>query len=160
MSAKPNSTGLPTLTPHLAVAGAAKAIEFYKKAFGAEEVHRFPGPDGKGIMHAHLTIGNSHLMLNDEFPQMGCRGPLALGGSPVTLNLSVDDCDAVFSRAVAAGATARMPPADMFWGDRYAQVTDPFGHVWAIAQRKENLTPEEMARRGKEAMAKMGAGSH
>jgi uncharacterized glyoxalase superfamily protein PhnB len=143
--------GFHTITPHLVVRGGAAAIEFYKKAFGATEICRFPGPDGQSLMHGELKIGDSILFLADEFPNMGCQSPLALGGSPVTISLYVEDTDAVFNQAVAAGAQVRMPPADMFWGDRYAQLTDPFGHVWALATHKEDVSPEEMARRAEAA---------
>ncbi len=145
--------GCHTLTPHLVVRGAAAAIDYYKQAFGAEEVMRMPMPDGQTIGHAELRIGNSMIFLADEFPQ--CKSPLALGGSPVTLSLYVEDCDEVFQRAVAAGATVRMPPADMFWGDRYSQIVDPFGHVWALCTHKEDIAPEEMMRRAQEAFANM-----
>ncbi len=134
--------GFNTLTPHIVVREALKAIEFYKKAFGAEEVARMPGPDGKSIMHAELKFGNSMLMICEEFPEM-CRSPQAIGGSPVTLHLYVEDADAVFQRAVKAGATATMPLADMFWGDRYGKLNDPFGHEWSVATHKKDVTPEE-----------------
>src|SRR5258708_5146533 len=123
--------GMHTLTPHLTVKNAAKAIDFYKQAFGAMELGRHPMPDGR-LMHAMLKIGDSLLMLNDEFPEMGgCGGPVGL--SPVTIHIQVEDADACFNKAVGAGATVKMPPMDMFWGDRYAKVTDPFGHEWSIA---------------------------
>jgi PhnB protein len=144
---KPIPEGHHTITPHLVVRGGAEAIAFYKKAFGAEELGRSPGPDGMSIMHAGLKIGDSILFLNDEFPDMGCRSPQALGGSPITLHLYVKDVDAVFKQAVAAGAQVRMPVTDMFWGDRYGQVTDPFGHVWALATHIEDLTREEIEKR-------------
>lgn len=143
MSVKPIPEGMHSLTPHLICAGAADAIEFYKKAFHAVEVSRMPGPNGQ-VMHAHLTIGNSALMLADEFPQMGGFGPKTLKGSPVTIHLYVDNVDEVFSQAVAAGATVRMPVSDVFWGDRYGQVDDPFGHHWSIATHTRDLTPEQM----------------
>jgi uncharacterized glyoxalase superfamily protein PhnB len=133
-----------TITPHLVVDGAADAIEFYKKAFGAQEVMRMPGPDGK-LGHAMLRIGDSMLMLADEYPQWESFGPLALKGSPVTLHLSVPDVDAAFARALEAGATVRMPLADMFWGDRYGIVQDPFGHRWSLATHIRDVSPEEMA---------------
>ncbi|OEZ63353.1 VOC family protein [Duganella sp. HH105] len=133
-----------SVTPHLVVDGAAAAIEFYKKAFNAVETARMPGPEGK-IMHAAVRIGDSQVMLVDEFPDFGNLGPLKLKGSPVTLHIYVTDADATYAQAIAAGATARMPPADMFWGDRYGQVTDPFGHVWSIATHVKDMTPEEMA---------------
>jgi uncharacterized glyoxalase superfamily protein PhnB len=146
--------GLHTLTPHLVVRGAAAAIDFYKQAFGAIEICRHVGPDGRSLMHAQLRIGDSALLLNDEFPQ--CPSPQGLGGSPVALALYVEDCDAVFNRAVAAGATVRMPLADMFWGDRYGCLIDPFGHVWSVATHKEDVSPEELARRAQAAFAHMG----
>jgi PhnB protein len=135
------------LTPHLVVKGASKAIDFYKKAFGAEEIRRMHGPDGKSIMHAELKIGNSRLMLVDEFPEMNAHAPESIGGTPVTIHMYVEDADAVFTRAVNAGAQARMPLADMFWGDRYGVLADPFGHLWSIATHKEDLTPEEIGER-------------
>ena len=142
--------GYHTLTPHLVVKGASQAIEFYKKAFGAEEISRMPGPDGKSIMHAEVQIGDSRLFLVDEFPEMGCRGPLGIGGTPVTIHIYVEDVDAVFNKAVTAGAQVRMPLEDAFWGDRYGKVVDPFGHEWSLATHKEDLTPEEI-RKGAEA---------
>jgi uncharacterized glyoxalase superfamily protein PhnB len=141
--------GFNTLTPHLVVKGASKAIDFYKKAFGAEEIRRVSGPDGKSIMHAELKIGNSRLMLVDEFPEMNARGPESIGGTPVTIHMFVEDAEAVFNRAVDAGALVRMPLADMFWGDRYGVLADPFGHLWSIATHKEDLTPEEIGKRMK-----------
>ncbi len=133
-----------TITPHLVCAGAADAIEFYKNAFGAEELMRIPGPDGK-LGHAMLRIGDSALMLADEFPQWDSFGPRALKGSPVTLHLAVADVDQAFERAIAAGARVRMPLADMFWGDRYGIVEDPFGHRWSMATHIRDVSPEEMA---------------
>ena len=142
--------GMHTVTPHLVCADAAGAIEFYKKAFGAEELGRLPGPDGK-IMHASLRMFGSTIMLNDEFPDWGALSPQSLSGSPVTIHLYVDDADAVFNRAVAAGASVKMPLDDMFWGDRYGIVTDPSGHQWSIATPQREVTREEM----QEAMRKM-----
>jgi PhnB protein len=139
----PIPQGFTTLTPHLVVRDAAKAIEFYKSAFGAEEIARMPGPDGK-LMHAELKIGDSIVMLADEFPEWGSNGPLTLGGTPVTLHLYVEDADAAFNRAVEAGATVKMALNDAFWGDRYGQLADPFGHTWSIATHVKDLTPEEM----------------
>ncbi len=152
--AKPVPEGFHTLSPHLTVRDAAKAIEFYQKAFGAEVKGVHYTPDRK-VMHASLKIGDSMLMLNEEFPQMGGRSPEALGGSPVTINLYVEDVDRLFSQAVAAGAKATMPLADQFWGDRYGQVVDPFGHHWALGTHKEDVAPEEMERRGKAIFAEM-----
>ena len=125
---KPVEQGMHTVTPHIICAGAADAIEFYKKAFGAVELMRMPGPDGK-LWHASIRIGDSMIMLADEFPDWQSFGPAALKGTPVTLHLAVDDVDARFKRAVEAGATVKMEVAEMFWGDRYGQVEDPFGVV-------------------------------
>lgn len=155
---KPIPQGYHTVTPYLTVKGAAQAIEFYKRAFGAQEVERMPGPDGKSVMHAELKIGDSIVMLSDEFPQMGTRSPQTLGGSSGYLFLYVSDVDAAFKRAVDAGAKATMPPADMFWGDRFAKVSDPFGHEWGMATHKEDLSPEEIRKRGQAEMAKMAKG--
>jgi uncharacterized glyoxalase superfamily protein PhnB len=148
---KPIPSGFHTLTPHLIVKGASKAIEFYKKAFGAEEIGRMPGPDGKSIMHADLKIGDSHVFLADEFPEMDCRAPETVGGTPVTIHMYVEDVDAAFGKAVAAGAHVKMPLSDMFWGDRYGVLADPFGHAWSLATHKEDLTPEEIGKRAKSA---------
>ncbi len=142
-----------SITPHLICAGASDAIDFYKKAFDAEEMMRMPGPDGR-LMHAAVKIGDSMVMLVDEMPEWGALGPKALKGSPVTIHLMVDNVDAVFAQAVAAGATVKMLVADMFWGDRYGQVIDPFGHVWSIATHVRDMTQEEMMAAGREAMAK------
>src|SRR5438093_11621582 len=140
--------GAHTITPHLTVKGAAQAMEFYKRAFGATEVARMAEPNGI-VMHAEMKIGDSFFYLNDEFPQMGAKSPLSLGGSPVTIHLFVPDSDAVYNQALAAGAKVKMPLADMFWGDRYGQVTDPFGHDWSIATHKEDLTRDEVMERAK-----------
>ncbi len=141
---KPVEDGMHTITPHLVCAGAADAIAFYTRAFGAEEVMRLPGPGGK-LAHASVRIGDSMLMLMDEFPDWDATGPAALGGTPVTIHLSVPDVDHAFERAVEAGAIARMAPADMFWGDRYGVVEDPFGHRWSMATHIRDVSPEEMA---------------
>jgi PhnB protein len=148
---KPIPEGCHTITPHLVVKGASQAIEFYKKAFGAEELGRMPGPDGKTIIHASIQIGDSRLFLVDEIPEMGLLGPETGRRSPVTIHLYVEDVDSVFEAAVAAGAKQDMPPADMFWGDRYGKVVDPFGHEWSLATHKEDLTPEEIAKRAQTA---------
>jgi PhnB protein len=141
---KPIPEGMHTLTPHIIVAGAAEAIEFYKKAFNAVEQVRLPGPGGK-LMHASLKIGDSTLMLVDEMPECGgAIGPKALKGTPVTIHLYVDDVDAAIAQAEKAGAKVTMPAADMFWGDRYGQIEDPFGHRWSIATHKVDLSLEEM----------------
>lgn len=131
------------ITPHIICEGAADAIAFYQKAFGAVEVMRLAGDDGR-IMHAALKIGDSTLMLADDFPAYGGLGPKALKGSPVTLHLYSPDVDAAFQQAVDAGASVRMPVADMFWGDRYGQVTDPYGHHWSIATHVRDVSPEDM----------------
>ena len=150
-AAKPIPDGMHALTPHIVCAGAADAIAFYRKAFGAAELARLEGPGGK-LMHAAVRIGVSVLMLMDEFPEWGTLGPKALKGTPVTLHLYVKDVDAEMARAVAAGATVTMPVSDMFWGDRYGQVEDPFGHRWSIATHTRDLSPEEI-RKGMEAMS-------
>ena len=133
-------------TPYLIIRGAAKAIDFYKKAFGAKETMRFPGPDGK-IGHADLVIGNGHVMLADESPEMGYRGPETLGGTPVTLVLYVENADDVAKKAVAAGGTLTRPVEDQFYGDRAGEVRDPFGHVWHIMTHVEDVSMEEMEKR-------------
>ncbi len=152
---KPIPDGMHTVTPHLIIDGAAKALDFYKVAFGAEELSRLPSPDGK-LMHASFRIGNSVLFLTDEAPGWGSFGPLALKGTPLVLHLYVEDCDAAFTKAVAAGCTAKMPPADMFWGDRYGKLTDPFGHEWSIATHKRDLTPAEIEEGFRAMVAQMG----
>jgi uncharacterized glyoxalase superfamily protein PhnB len=151
----PIPEGHHTVTAHLIIRGAAQAIEFYKKAFGAQEISRMLGPDGKSIVHAEIKIGDSFVFLVDEMPQMGARSPQALGGTAVTFHLYVEDADAVFNQAVAAGAKVQMPLADMFWGDRFGKLADPFGHEWSVATHKEDLTPEEMQKRAAAAFAQM-----
>lgn len=146
------------VTPYLAIKGAAKAIEFYKKIFGAEERMRMPGPGGN-IMHAEIQIGDSVIMLADEFPQMGSKSPESLGGSPVTLYVYVNAVDDVFKAAVAAGAKSVMEPANQFYGDRSGALIDPFGHNWHIATHVEDVSPEEIERRGKEMAQKMQQGA-
>ncbi|SFC13275.1 VOC family protein [Massilia yuzhufengensis] len=141
---KPIEDGMHTVTPHLVCAGAADAIAFYARAFGATEIMRLPGPGGK-LAHAAVRIGDSMVMLTDEFPDWDATGPATLGGSPVTIHLAVADVDAAFERAVEAGAIARMAPADMFWGDRYGVVEDPFGHRWSMATHIRDVSPEDMA---------------
>ena len=152
---KPIPEGSHSLTAGLVVKGAQKAIEYYKNAFGAQVLGVSYMPDGKSVMHAELKIGDTKFYLGDEMPDMGAVSPQTLGGSPVSLNLYVENCDAVYNRAVAAGAKGAMPPADMFWGDRYGKLTDPFGHNWGIATHIEDVTKEEMDRRAVEWMAAM-----
>ena len=153
--AKPASNYVPehmnTVTPHLVIAGAADAIEFYKKAFGAEEMHRMTGPDGRSIMHACVRIAGSPVFLVDENPTYGVLGPEKQKGSPVFIHLFVKDVDAFAAKAEKAGAKVTMPPSDMFWGDRYGQLVDPFGHRWSVATHKQELTPDEI----KQGMQKM-----
>ena len=144
MSAKPIPDGFNSVTPHLVVKGAAEAIEFYKNAFGAEEMVRLPGPDGYSIMHASLKIGNSVVMLVDEFPDMGCLSPDTINGTPVAIHLYVEDVDSVFNKAIEAGAKETMPLENTFWGDRYGKLEDPFGHSWSLATHIEDLTPEQI----------------
>jgi len=148
--------GFNTLSPYLVVDGAEKAIEFYKKVFGAEVVDISKGPDGK-VMNAQIKIGNSMMMLNDEFPDYGAVGPLKLGGSPVTIHVSVEDVDSIWNKAVAAGVEITMPLADQFWGDRYGSFKDPFGHKWSVSTHIADPTPEEMEEEMKKAMAGMEA---
>jgi uncharacterized glyoxalase superfamily protein PhnB len=155
---QPIPEGFHTITPHLIIKGAGQAIEFYKKAFDAEELFRMPGPDGKSVMHAEVKIGGSILMVADEFPDYGCLGPKSIGNSPVTIHLYVKDADAAYAKAVKAGATATMPLQDMFWGDRYGKLTDPFGHHWSIATHKEDVAPDECARRAAAAFGGGGCG--
>ncbi|HYN54288.1 MAG TPA: VOC family protein [Methylotenera sp.] len=140
---KPIPDGVSSITPHIVCDGAISAIEFYKKAFNASELFRLDGPDGK-LMHACIQIGNSKVMMADEFPEWGSLGPKALKGSPVTLHLYVEDADKAFAQAINAGATVKMPLANMFWGDRYGMVTDPFGHQWSIATHIKDVSVEEM----------------
>jgi uncharacterized glyoxalase superfamily protein PhnB len=149
MSTQPIPPGLENLIPHLTCTPAADAIEFYKKAFGAEELHRMPEPGGGSrLMHAAIRIGSSHVFLVDDFPEYcggKCQSPKALQGTPVTLHRYVADVDAAVKRAVDAGATVLMPVSDMFWGDRYGVITDPFGHNWSLATHIKDMTPDEMA---------------
>lgn len=151
MSVKPIPEGYHSVTPYLICAGAAKAIEFYKQAFGATELVRMAGPDGK-VGHAEVQIGDSIVMLADEHPQMGAVGPLTIGGTPVGLCVYVADVDAVFQRAIAAGAKEERPLQNQFYGDRSGTLIDPFGHKWTIATHIEDVTPEEMEKRMAAAM--------
>jgi PhnB protein len=146
MTVQPIPEGYHSATPYLIVNGAARAIEFYQRAFGATEIMRFAMPDGN-IGHAEIKIGNSPIMLADEFPEMGYKGPQSLGGSPVSIMLYVEDVDSVFNRAVAAGGSIREGVQDKFYGDRTGTLQDPFGHVWHIATHKEDMSLEEMHRR-------------
>jgi PhnB protein len=153
---RPIPEGYHSITPYLAVDGAAAAIEFYKKAFGATEVMRMPSPGGK-VGHAEIRIGDSRVMLADEYPDMGFRSPKAYGGSPLGLHLYVEDVDAVARQAVAAGAREVKPVKDQFYGDRTGSFEDPFGHVWHIATHKEDLAEGELKRRAEAAMGQQGS---
>lgn len=146
MPPRPIPEGYHSITPYLIVTGAAGAIEFYKHAFGAKEVLRIPHPDGR-IGHAELQMGDSRIMLADEFPEMGARSPMSLGGTPVSVLLYVEDVDEVTRRALAAGAKMLRPVKDRFYGDRTGTLSDPFGHQWTIATHKEDVSPEEMQKR-------------
>jgi PhnB protein len=154
MAVQPIPAGYEKITPYLIIRGAAKAIEFYKQAFGATEKMRMAMPDGR-IGHADITIDGSNIMLADEMPEMEIKGPESLGGSSVGLLLYVDDVDARFERAVNAGGTVKRPVADQFYGDRAGTLTDPFGHQWTLASRKEEVSPAEMDRRMAKAMETM-----
>ncbi len=153
----PIPQGMHTLTPNLVMRDCAKAIEFYKRALGAQEVSRMPAPDGKSIWHAELRIGDSIIFMNDEMPGMGRTAPTADAPVPVTMWLYVPDCDAAFRRAVDAGAKSTMEPADMFWGDRCAGVADPFGYVWSFATHQKDMTDAELRRGGEEFARSMQA---
>jgi len=147
-NSRPTCEQTRALIPHLAIQGCAGAIEFYQQAFNAQEMSRLLAGDGKRIMHAAITIDGNMIMLADDFPE--CRGgkavhPLALGGSPVTIHRYVNDCDAAFQQAIAAGATALLEPTDMFWGDRYCVVVDPYGHNWSLATHVRDVPPDELA---------------
>lgn len=142
--------GYNSITPYLVIKGAAEAIEYYKSVFGATEIMRMPDPSGR-IGHAELKIGNSHIMLADEFPEMEYRGPLTLGSSPVSILLYVEDVDGTVQRAVAAGAKILKPVQDQFYGDRSGFIQDPFGHLWGVATHKEDVSPQEMKERMKQA---------
>ncbi len=155
MSVSPIPAGYHTATPYLIIKGAAEAIEFYKQAFGAEEVLRMEQPNGK-LGHAEIKIGDSHIMMADEVPEMGFRGPETLGGSPVGILLYVKDVDSMFAQALAAGGKELKPLADQFYGDRSGTLTDPFGHVWTIATHVEDVPPEELNRRFEEMMKQHG----
>ncbi|MFF9912721.1 VOC family protein [Streptomyces sp. NPDC013457] len=151
MSVKPVPEDYPSVTPYLCVDGAAAAIDFYVSVLGADERMRMPAPGGR-IGHAELALGTSMIMLADEFPDIGFRSPKAVGGTPVTLHVYVEDVDAVFARALAAGATELSPVKDEFYGDRTGQFEDPFGHRWSVATHVEDVAPEEMEKRAQEAL--------
>ena len=153
--AKPVPDGFHTLTPHLTVRDAEKAIDFYQKAFGAEVRGKNHAPDGKKIIHASLKIGDSMLMLNDEFPEWGTVAPSATGGTGIAIHVYVDNVDTIFDRAVSAGGTVKMPLMDAFWGDRYGQIVDPFGHKWSLATHVRDMTQEEMRQEQEAAFAHM-----
>jgi len=150
-SVQPIPQGYPQVTPYLCVDGAAAAIDFYSTVFGTTERMRMPAPEGK-IGHAELQLGDSVIMLADEAPEIGVRSPRSIGGTPVTLSVYVDDVDAVFDRAVSAGATPLRPVETQFYGDRSGQFEDPFGHRWSVASHVEDVSPDEMARRAAEMM--------
>lgn len=152
---KPIPDGYHSVTPALTIKGASEAIEFYKKAFGAQELNRFPGPDGKSIMHAEIKIGDSSIMLCDEMPEMGCLSPKSTGGPSGSIYLYVQNSDDVFNKAVSAGAKPKMPMMDGFWGDRIGSIEDPFGHVWTIATHKIEMSMEEIKKAGEEFMKQM-----
>ena len=156
MAVKPIPEGYHTLTAYLAVDNATEAIEFYKRAFGAKERMRMDAPGGK-IGHAELEIGDSRIMLSDPWPQSNARPPKELGGTTMGIFMYSEDVDAAIQQAVDAGATVEMEPDDMFWGDRFGTVADPYGHLWSIATHKEDLTPEELAERREAAMAAMSS---
>jgi PhnB protein len=156
MAVKPIPEGYHAVSPALTIDGATEAIDFYKRAFGATERMRMPAPDGS-IAHAELEIGDSVVMLSDPFPQSTVKSPTELGGTTVGIFVYVEDVDAIFQRAVDAGATVTMPLEDMFWGDRFGTVTDPYGHSWSFATHVEDVPPEEMEERAKQAMAAMGS---
>lgn len=157
MTVKMIPDGYHSVTPYLIISGAADAIDYYKKAFGAIELFRMPAPDGK-IGHAEIKIGDSPIMLADEFPEMGYKSPGTLGGSPVSLMIYVADVDTIFAQAVAAGGKVQRPVKDQFYGDRSGTLEDPFGHVWHVATHKENVSAEEMERRAQAASAAASSG--
>jgi PhnB protein len=156
MATKPIPEGYHTITPYLSVDGAEQAIEYYKKAFGAKERVRMDAPGGK-IGHAELEIGDSLVMLADSFPQSSTKPPRELGGTTASVFMYVEDVDAVVKKAVDEGATVTMEVADQFWGDRFGSIQDPFGHSWSLATHVEDLSSEEIAERGKVAMAAMSS---
>ena len=149
---KPIPDGHRTVAPYLAIKGAARALDFYAKAFGAVELYRLAMPDGR-VGHAEIRLGDSLIMLADEFPEFGAKAPSTLGGTPVSIHLYVEDVDAFFARAVAAGAIARKPVMDQFYGDRSGQLEDPFGHLWWVATHREDVPPAEMEKRVRDLFA-------
>lgn len=151
--------GFHTVTPSLTVRDAKTALEFYKKALGADVIKTQADPSGQKILHAELKVGDSIIFINDEFPEMGCFSPLSLNGTTCYLHIYVENADELFKRAVSAGAEIRMPMQDMFWGDRFGKLADPYGHEWGIGQHLEDLTGEEITKRQKEFMNKMSAAS-
>lgn len=157
MAVKPIPDGYHSVTPYLIVNDGAKAIDFYKQAFGATELFRMDAPGGK-IGHAEIKIGNSPIMLADEFPEMGYRSAKSLGSTPVSLMIYVEDVDSVFPQAIAAGGKELKPVEDQFYGDRSGTLQDPFGHVWTVSTHKEDVSPEEMDRRHGEMMAQKAGG--
>jgi PhnB protein len=157
MAVKPIPEGYHSVTPYLIVKGAAEALEFYKKALGAKEVVCMKGPGGK-VMHAEIKIGDSFVMLADEFPEMGHVGPQTLGGTSVGLAVYVENVDAQFDKAIAAGGKVKRPVQDQFYGDRAGTLTDPYGHVWTLATHKEDVSPEEMKKRSEAWMKQHGCG--
>jgi PhnB protein len=161
-TAKPKVSAIPkgyhSVTPVLIVKGAEQAIEFYKKAFGAKELHRAYMPGGNIILHAEIQIGDSRIMLNDEFPEMNCKSPQSVGGASTALYVYVKDVEKIFTQAPAAGATVTMPVMDAFWGDTTGQLIDPYGHVWSFASRKRNLSSKEMQKAQEEWLAEMSKG--
>ncbi|HUG68186.1 MAG TPA: VOC family protein [Pirellulaceae bacterium] len=157
MAVKAQPDGYHSITPYLITHDAVAAIGFYKEAFGATELMRCPGPGGK-VMHAEIKIGDSPIMLADEFPEMGIRSAKSYGGSPVSILIYTEDVDAMFAQAIAAGAIEKKPLADQFYGDRSGTIEDPFGHSWTIATHMEDISPEEIDRRFQEMMKQMGGG--
>jgi uncharacterized glyoxalase superfamily protein PhnB len=151
---KPQAASPYAIKPHLVITGGAKAVEWYQKALSAKLLTMTPMPDGR-LMHAELAFGDATIMVADSFPERGQQSPKELGGTPVVISLQVPDCDKIWKQAIEAGATVRFPINDMFWGDRYGQIVDPFGHVWGISTHKEDVSPAELDQRAKAAMKQM-----
>jgi PhnB protein len=154
---RPIPEGFHTITPHMVVRGVADAIDFYRKAFGAEELYRNLAPDGVRIIHAELLLGDSRFFLVDENPAWGAHSPLSLNGASITLHLYVEDVDTFFERAVAAGCEVKMPVQDCFWGERYGMLRDPYGHSWSVSTQVEDLSPAQIQERAKDYFNKMGS---